>query len=109
VLEASAKYARRVLKGYPEALERLEAHLGGALSRGEQMRQVISRPAVHILPVDLSGRAYVGFEFSAFWDPEHGFGVLTHRRRVVAIDDAETAEDIATAEKDRRRQGKRKQ
>jgi hypothetical protein len=108
VLEASAKYARGVLKGYPDARERVEAHLGEPLGRGEQMRRVVARPIVHVLPTELDGRAYVGFEFSAFWDPEHGFGVLTHGERVIAVGDAETATDTTVAERDRKRQGKPK-
>src|SRR5262245_28722488 len=108
VLEAATRYARSVLKGYPQARERVEAHLGEPLGRGEQMRRVISRPIVQVLPTELAGRAYVGFEFSAFWDPEHGFGALTHGERVLAVDDAETATDTFAAEKDRKHQGKAK-
>jgi hypothetical protein len=108
VLEASAKYAHRVLKGYPEAAERVEAHLGEPLGRGEQMRRVISRPIVHVLPTALAGQAYVGFEFSALWDPDHGFGVLTHGSRVIAVGEAETADDPIAAETDKQRQGRSK-
>lgn len=108
VLEASVKYARSVLKGYPDASGRVEAHLGEPLGRGDQLRRVVARPIVHVLPTELAGQAYVGFEFSAFWDPEHGFGVLTHGPRVIAVDDAETATDTAAAERDRKRQGKPK-
>jgi hypothetical protein len=103
VLEASLKYAKSILKDYDVARANVEKHLGGKLEHAEQMQLLISRPIIHILPTELKKQAYVGFEFSAFWDPEHGFGVLTHASRVIAVDDAETANDTGRAERDRKK------
>jgi hypothetical protein len=47
-----------------------------------------------------SGLAYVGFSFRARWEPEHGVGVLTHDRRVVAVGGADTALLTWIAEQD---------
>jgi hypothetical protein len=54
---------------------------------------------VHAVVKD--GLAYVGFSFSAAWEPEHGLGVLTHGHRVVEVGGADTSFLEWLAEKDR--------
>jgi hypothetical protein len=66
----------------------------------EELEDLVSLAAVHILNVAKDGKAYVGFEFDCAWDEEHGVGVLTHGQRVVAAEIAHTAYDEYAAEND---------
>jgi len=56
---------------------------------------------IYIHNVSESALAYVGFLFSATWEPEHGVGVLVHGTRVVEVGGADTAFLEWIAEKDR--------
>ena len=49
-------------------------------------------------------RPYVGVQFGAVWEREHGLGVLLHGTRIVAIGDADVALDIYGPATDRRKQ-----
>ncbi|HJZ91144.1 MAG TPA: hypothetical protein VKE40_09745 [Gemmataceae bacterium] len=73
------------------------------IDRPDELRTLIGVGTVYVLAAVRDGAAYVGFEFGCNWDEEHGFGVLTHRDRVVAVDDAETAWNEALAAEDARR------
>jgi hypothetical protein len=55
------------------------------------LRSLIGLSDVHVLSVAKDGAAYVGFEFGCVWDPEHGFGVMTHLGRVVKVGQADVA------------------
>jgi hypothetical protein len=47
--------------------------------------------SVNVHNVYVGDMPYLGFEFAATWEPEHGVGVLTHGTRVVEIGGADTA------------------
>jgi len=66
----------------------------------EELEELVSLGAVHILNVAKDGKAYVGFEFDCAWDDEHGVGVLTHGKKVVAAEIAHSAYDEYAAERD---------
>jgi len=55
---------------------------------------------IFVHPVAVQGLAYVGFSFRALWEMEHGIGILTHDRRIVAAGGADTAFLTWIAEKD---------
>jgi hypothetical protein len=44
---------------------------------------------VHILNVFRDGGACIGFEFACTRDDEHGAGVMTHRRQMIAAGPAD--------------------
>lgn len=49
------------------------------------LAKVMGLHDVHVLATAKDGFAYIGFEFGCNWDDEHGFGVMTHTDRVVAV------------------------
>ena len=55
------------------------------------LAKVMGLHDVHVLATAKDGFAYIGFEFGCNWDDEHGFGVMTHNDRVVAVGLAHTA------------------
>ncbi len=55
------------------------------------LAQVMGLHDVHVLATAKDGFAYIGFEFGCNWDDEHGFGVMTHKDRVIAIGEARRA------------------
>lgn len=76
------------------------------LTAAEQLAGYAGVGEVFVHPVAAKGLAYVGFAFHCTWDPGHGFGVLTHGKRVVKVsDDSELAWDAAVSrlDADRRR------
>jgi hypothetical protein len=44
---------------------------------------------------------YIGYEFGCNWEEEHGYGVMMHGMRQVAIGDADTALHLWVAQKDK--------
>lgn len=55
---------------------------------------------IFIHPIAVQGVAYVGFSFRGIWEMEHGIGILTHNRRIVAAGGADTAFLTSIVEKD---------
>jgi hypothetical protein len=53
-----------------------------------------------VLPLERAGLAYIGFSFSATWEPEHGLGLMTHGARVLAIGGADVSFALDAAEDD---------
>ena len=39
------------------------------------------------------GVAYIGMELHCTWDPEHNLGVMTHKSRVLAVDEGDMSFD----------------
>ena len=74
------------LRHYPDEARSLPVLTGPA-----DLAQVMGLHDVHILATAKDGFAYIGFEFGCNWDDEHGFGVMTHKDRVVAVGLAHTA------------------
>jgi hypothetical protein len=58
------------------------------VSEPDDLRPLVHLLGVHVLDVARDGAACVGFEFACAWDAEHGAGVMTHRRRVIATGQA---------------------
>ncbi|GAB4093183.1 DUF6985 domain-containing protein [Flaviaesturariibacter terrae] len=91
---------------YPEMRQQYDysaeeaAELMPEVTDAAQFRDLIGLSWVHILDTSRDGQSYVGYEFGASWDEEHGLGVLTHKDRIVAIGDAETAFADWLAEED---------
>ena len=61
---------------------------------------VMGLSQVHLLDLSKDGIAYVGYECGCEWDEEHGFGVLTHRDRVIEGGSADVSFDTWLAEND---------
>lgn len=61
------------------------------LTSKEDMVSIYELSQVHILPIAKQKAAYVGFEFGCEYDLEHGVGIMTHRKRVVASGGADHA------------------
>ena len=61
---------------------------------------LLSLGMFYLISVYKDDFAYIGFSFSCSWEQEHGLGVLIHKERVVAIDDAEMAFSINKAKED---------
>ncbi len=57
----------------------------------EGMLTVYSLSGVHILPTAKSKYAYVGFAFHCEYDIEHGVGIMTHKKRIIAVGGADHA------------------
>jgi hypothetical protein len=55
------------------------------LTEPDGLKAITGLGTVYIHPVAVDGVAYVGFAFGCRWDEEHGFGVLTHKQRVVKV------------------------
>jgi hypothetical protein len=79
------------------------------IKKPTDLKRLIGLATVHILPVQLEGTAYTGFEFGCTWDVEHGLGVMTHRQRIVEVGGAESAFLEWIAQDDARQQKKVKQ
>jgi hypothetical protein len=82
--------------------EEIRAKLAPFVRHPEEFAGLIGLRAVHILPVAKAGVASVGFEFDCTWDGEHGLGVLTHKRRVIEVGEADTAFEQESAKRDAR-------
>lgn len=57
----------------------------------DDVKNTISIDVIHILGQSKDDIGYLGFSGRCPWDPEHGFGVVMHRDRVVKIEDADVA------------------
>jgi len=53
--------------------------------------KLIGLSNVHLLNVQKEGVGYVGYEFGCTWDEEHGFGVMTHKDRIVSFGGADSS------------------
>ncbi len=71
-----------------------------AVDNPESFKRLIELSSVHILNVNKDGVAYIGFSFMCTWDDEHGFGVMTHKDRIIEIGGADTAFLTWIAKKD---------
>jgi hypothetical protein len=67
------------------------------------LHRLLTLGEVTVHPVDVAGVPYVGVQFEARWDDEHGAGVLLHGLRVVDVGLADTAYLLWIAERDARR------
>ncbi|MFL5732697.1 MAG: DUF6985 domain-containing protein [Chloroflexia bacterium] len=76
--------------GEEEAEEEIEEVVPD-IQRPEQLKELIGLSTVHIHTHAKDGLAYVGYQFGANWDDEHGLGVMTHAGRVVDIGQADTS------------------
>ena len=74
------------LQFYPD-----EASSLPVLTAPADLARVMGLHDVHVLATAKDGIAYIGFEFGCNWDDEHGFGVMTHKDRVIAVGLAHTA------------------
>ncbi len=74
------------LRDYPD-----EAAALPVLADPADLAKVMGLHDVHVIATAKDGFAYIGFEFGCDWDDEHGFGVMTHKDRVVAVGLADTA------------------
>ena len=103
----AASILRSLFAAYPgwrNSYERNDAEWAAEvipeIDKAEQLRTLIALSNVFILSVARDGIAYIGFHFGCTWEEEHcGFGVMTHRDRVVEIGDADTSM-LAPAEAD---------
>jgi hypothetical protein len=93
-------FLEAVFQAYREWQERKAWPDMPRVERAEQMTALVGIGNVYVLATERDGCAYVGFECGCDWDEEHGCGVLTHRDRVIAVDDAETAWNDGLAEED---------
>jgi hypothetical protein len=105
---------RRVLRRYPEerrwALLETDNRLADRLPPVKDvagLRKVVGLNTVHLLPVSWKDHAYVGFECGCEWEEEHGYGVMTHRARILEDGHAETAFNESPAARDRAQRGAR--
>lgn len=67
-----------------------------------EFKELLIPKRIFILDIENDGISYVGFQFACSWDEEHGFGVMLHRNRVVAMGDADCAFLSWIAEKDKK-------
>jgi len=70
------------------------------LKSASQLKKLMGLGTVHILNIAKGGQAYVGFEFGCEWDEEHGFGVMTHKLRMVEVGQGDSSFDEGIAEDD---------
>ena len=70
------------------------------LKSASELKKLIGLGTVHILNIAKGGHAYVGFEFGCEWDQEHGFGVMTHKLRIVEVGQGDSSFDERIAEED---------
>ena len=61
------------------------------ISNIEDFKSAIGLANLHVMSSDKDDCAYIGFELGCDWDDEHGFGVMMHKDRVVAIGQADTS------------------
>lgn len=57
----------------------------------ETLKYLIHPRSIHILNIEKDNLCYVGFEFNCEWDEEHGYGVMTHKQRIIETGGADTA------------------
>ena len=46
---------------------------------------------IYFIEEELDSIGYIGFELGCTWEIEHGLGIMTHKQKILEIDDAETA------------------
>jgi hypothetical protein len=56
-------------------------------------KDVLGLSNIHVMSSEKDAFSYIGFELGCEWDEEHGVGVMMHKKRVVAIGQADTAFD----------------
>ena len=66
----------------------------------EELKQLIAPATVYVMPVGKGRAAYLGISFHSSWEREHGFGVMTHKSRVIKIGHADVASNYFAAEED---------
>jgi len=66
----------------------------------EGFADLLSPTNFYVLPVYKDDYPYIGFGFSCSWDSEHALGVMTHKDRVIEIEDAEMSFSIWRAKED---------
>ena len=97
VFAALRRYYDRVRPKYVEFASRYPDFMGdvGASMSSDPDAATFARlhrfQGIFVHPTVWNGIAYVGFSFSATWEPEHGVGVMVHDRRVVEVGNADTA------------------
>ncbi len=74
------------LRSYPD-----EAVSVPVVPTQADLASVMGLHDVHVIATAKAGFAYIGFEFGCNWDDEHGFGIMTHKDRVIAVGDARIA------------------
>ena len=65
-----------------------------------EVKQLIGPASVYVMPLGKGGAAYLGISFHCSWEREHGFGVMTHKSRVLKIGHADVAFNYFIAEED---------
>ncbi|WP_432670539.1 DUF6985 domain-containing protein [Flavobacterium sp. SM2513] len=63
-----------------------------SLSTISDVKKTISIDVINIIGQSKDDFGYLGFSGRCPWDPEHGFGVVMHKDRVVKIEDADIAD-----------------
>jgi hypothetical protein len=90
--EIAEAVLRAIFQHYPKLREKYVDFYGEGympkIKKSHELKNLIGLGTVHVLNVAREGKAYVGFEFGCEWDVEHGLGVMTHGKRVVAVGDA---------------------
>ena len=61
---------------------------------------LLSPTGFYVVSVYKDDYPYIGFGFSCSWDSEHALGVMTHKDRIIDIEDAEMAFAIWRAKED---------
>ena len=67
------------------------------------LRKRMGLTYVHVLHNALDGVAYLGLELGCTWDPEHGAGVLFHKKRLIDVGEASASFHEGVAASDARR------
>lgn len=63
-------------------------------------KNLIEPHTIYILNVEKEDLCYMGFAFHCCWDQEHGYGVMSHKERIVDVGGSDTAFLNWIAEKD---------
>jgi Domain of unknown function (DUF6985) len=85
ILRAVLKEFARFCRANVEVLDEIVPALPRRVSNPDELRKLIGLAKVFVHADSKGGVAYVGYGFGCEWDEEHGLGVLTHRKRVIAV------------------------
>lgn len=84
LLKHESALHKSVLKAIFKSLSSVDAETP-ELDTPEQLRDHLCLTSVGIMETALDDSAYLRFGFECEWDPEHGLGVLTHKKRIVGV------------------------
>lgn len=84
------EYYPKMLQEYN--LEDIPEFKNLSLNTIADVKKTISINTLNIIGQSKDDIGYLGFSGSCPWNPEHGFGVLMHKDRIIKIDDADIAD-----------------